>query len=266
MIESFFTKMMAETAWMMEPPKPYGSFHLAFFFFGFMLSAFAAYRLRNISERGCRRVVFSVGLFLLFIEVYKQCFYYFYIGEGEYPWWVFPFQLCSVPMYLCLIAPLLKPGRLQKGMYYFLVYYNMLGGIAAYLEPSGMISDYLALTLHSFSWHLSLVFLGMFLIATGNCGLKLRDYFSATGCYLVLCVIAFSLNLILRKPSGGSINMFFIGPNVSPLIVIRDIGARFGWYVGTAVYIPAVCLGAFVVFSVIRFAKKRLAKKRLEKY
>ena len=31
-------------------------------------------------------------------------------------------------MYMCLIAPWLKPGKLQRGMYSFMVLYNLLGG------------------------------------------------------------------------------------------------------------------------------------------
>ena len=64
----------------------------------------------------------------------------------------------------------------------------------------------------------------------------------------LLCAAAFCINLIFYAPSGGTINMFFVGPADSTLIFCKDIAARFGWYVSTLLYVPAVCFGAYIVY------------------
>ena len=91
-------------------------------------------------------------------------FYTYIIGDGQYQWWIFPFQLCSVPMYLCLIIPFIKEGKIKKSFYLFLSTYNLLGGFVAMFEPSGLSHSYWTLTLHAYIWHLLLVFIGFLII------------------------------------------------------------------------------------------------------
>ena len=102
---SFLETLIEATAWGMEKPKAYGPFHLIFTFVGLAVCVLLAYLLRHTGKRGNKAVLLSVGIFLAVTELYKQLFYYYYIGDHTYQWWIFPFQLCSVPMYLCLIAP-----------------------------------------------------------------------------------------------------------------------------------------------------------------
>lgn len=245
---NLLSQFMEWTAWEMTKPKPYGPFHLFFTFVGFALSVFLAWKLRNSGKRANKVILLTVGLILLFSEVYKQLFYYFYIGEGSYQWWIFPFQLCSVPMYLCLIAPLLKPCKLSHGMYSFMMIYNLLGGFMAFVEPSGIVHGYWTLTLHAFIWHMLLVFVGLYIGFSGRGGWETKDYWIATKTFLGLCVVAFAINLLFWDVSEGTINMFFLGPKDSSLAVFKDIAKNFGWYVSTALYIPAVCLGSYIFF------------------
>lgn len=253
--------IMAATAWEMTKPAAYGPFHLTFTALGVFLCILIARKLRHISERGNQIVLFSVGMFLAVTEIYKQLFYTFYLEDHTYNFGIFPFQLCSVPMYLCLIAPFLKPGKIRDGMYHFMTTYNLLGGIMAFIEPSGIVHGYWTLTLHAFLWHMMLVFIGIYLIASGRFAKTRRDYYSATVTFLVLAVIAFSINLIFWEASNGRINMFFVGPRNSSLMVFKDISKRFGWYISTLLYIPTVCLGAFIVYLPAHIYAKRKASK-----
>ena len=89
------------------------------------------YHFRALSDKTYDRILFFCGLFLLLTELYKQCFLYFIIDHGHYDWWFFPFQLCSLPMYLCLLLPAFKPGPKKTAVYTFLQDFNLLGGLAA---------------------------------------------------------------------------------------------------------------------------------------
>ncbi len=260
-MERFSTTLaqwMSNTAWTMERPAAYGSFHLTFAIAGLTLCVIFAYLLRNIGPKGNRRLLLGVGIFLTVVEIYKQVFHYYIFGNGSYQWWIFPFQLCSVPMYLCILAPLLKPGIVQKGMYNFMMIFNLLGGFMAFVEPSGICHEYWTLTLHAYIWHLLLVFVGLYLGFSGQGGKTLKDYCYAAITFVSLCVVAFCINVVFFDVSGGSINMFFIGPANSSLIVFKDIAKACGWYVSTALYIPVVCLGAFLIFLPFHlYARKR---------
>lgn len=261
MISDGLDRLISSTAWRMTPPQPYGAFHLAFFLVGLAVCIFAAWKLRGLGERGNRRLLLSIGVFLLVCELYKQLFYYYFIGDHSYPWWIFPFQLCSIPMYLCIIAPLLKPGRLQKALYDFMLAFNLMGGFIAFLEPSGLIHEYWTLTLHAFVWHMTLVFIGLYLGFSRRAGGTLKGYKGAALLFVALCGVAFSINLLLCRVSGGSINMFFVGPSVSPLIVFKTISARYGWYVNLPLYVGALCLGAFLFYWPFCLHRKRAKAK-----
>ncbi len=237
------------TAWPMTPPAAYGPFHLLFLLFGLGISTALAFALRRSGPARCRHILLGVGVFLIVCEVYKLLFYYYVIGRGSFQWWVFPFQLCSIPMYLCLAVNLTRSERARSAICTFLCTYNLLGGFLALLETSGLSHEYWTLTLHGFLWHTLLVFLGLLVIATGNGPRSLRDFGRATALFLMLCCAAFAINLAFFRASGGQINMFFIGPASNPLIVYKDVAARFGWYAATALYIPCVCLGAGLVYA-----------------
>ena len=118
----------------------------------------------------------------------------------------------------------------------------------AFVEPSGIVHGYWTLTLHAFIWHMLLVFVGLYIGFSGRGGWETKDYWMATKTFLGLCVVAFAINLLFWDVSEGTINMFFLGPKDSSLAVFKDIAKNFGWYVSTALYIPAVCLGSYIFF------------------
>lgn len=242
------------TAWPMVKPVAYGAFHLTFFIGGVILSVLLAFLLRKANEKQNKLILGTAGGFLLLTEIYKQLFYTLVIGGGKYQWWIFPFQLCSIPMYFCLIAPFIKPGKVQKGMYNFMLAFNLMSGFIAFIEPSGLVHEYWTLTLHAFIWHMLLVFIGLYIGFSGRAGLHLKDYKYAIVTFVILCVIAFSFNLLFWKmPAatdnpGGHMNMFYVGPADSPLIVFKDFCKNLGWYVNTPIYIACLCVAAFIFY------------------
>ena len=250
-------QLISATAWPMTTPTAYGTFHLLFLIFGFGGSAALAYALRRCGEVCCRRILLGVGIFLILCESYKQLFYYYVIGQGSILWQVFPFQLCSIPMYLCLATNLTRSENARSAIYTFLCTYNLLGGFLALLEPSSISHEYWTLTLHGFAWHTLLVFIGLLLILSGNGPKSFKDFWRATVLFLLLCGIAFCINLAFFDASNGKINMFFVGPANNTIVVFKDIASRFGWYAATALYIPCVCFGAWLIFTVVRLLTRR---------
>ena len=208
LLDSFFHSM----AWPMEPFPSYGAFHILYTLIGFTVCGFSAWKLRKVSDKTAGWILFSLGLLLSISEVFKQLFYYFIIMDHQYAWGEFPFQLCSIPMYICLIAPWLKPGKLQRGMYSFLVLYNLLGGAISFAEPSGLLLDHWFLTIHACLWHMLLVFIGLFICFSKRGGTCKGDYRGATFTFIALC-----------GPSIFSANAFNCGISFSMVSFLSDI-------------------------------------------
>lgn len=192
-----------KTAFMIDKLKPYGLVHLSYFIIGVLVSILIAKKFQNISIKTLNKIVFGFGLFLLISEIYKQLFYTCYIGEGLYQWWIFPFQLCSIPIYLCLVMPFIKNKSIYKSICIFLISYNLLGGFISFLEPSGLIHEYLFLTIHAFLWHMSLVTLGLIIGFNKNIKFKIEDFKTSVILFTILSFIAFVINLIFWIPSKG---------------------------------------------------------------
>ena len=164
----------------MEPFKAYGAFHILYTLIGFGVCALVAWKLRKVSRPVANGILLGVGLLLILSEVFKQFFCYYVIADNTYHWGEFPFQLCSMPMYLCLLVPWLKPGKVRRALCSFMVLYNLLGGAIAFTEPSGLFHSHWFLTMHSCIWHMFLVFIVLFLCFSRQGGTEKTDYAPAT--------------------------------------------------------------------------------------
>ncbi len=242
----------------MERPEAWGTFHTLFFVIGIPSAVFAAFLLRKMSKKGEKRLFMTVGVILILSEIFKQTAYT--AIEGEYRFDLIPFQLCSIPMYLCIILALIPDGRISRAMRTFIATFGLMGGMASYIAPGTMCRDWLELTLHSFLWHLALIFLGFYIFFSRNTEIKKRDFIGAEILYLTLCSIAFAINLLCLDVSGYDVNMFYIGPQPSALPICRDITARFGVAVNSAIYMASLSLCAYLIHLTEKLFKKRLNK------
>lgn len=186
---------------------------------------------------------FCCGLIMAVSEIWKQYCLTFLIGQGTYNWWYFPFQLCSIPMYLCLLLPWIRSERLRRIFLAFLMDYGLLGGIFAFFDTSGMHYSYLPLTIHSFAWHILLIVLGIAAGLSQYADYSCHGYLGSACCYLFCCLLATLLNVSFH--TLGTINMFYISPFL-PMTqrFFKDIAKNLENPAGILLYILASMLGA----------------------
>lgn len=203
-------------------------------------------------------VLFAVGILLLLLEIAKQALIIHHYSA--FSWSDFPFQLCSIPMYLCLAYPLLKRGRSLVEA--FLRSFGLIGGLAAFIFPYDILNPYLPLALHSITWHLLLLFLGAYCIVTPSPSPSQTPHSKRNNAlfYLALAISAILLNAALFKVSHGAANMFFLGPSKPCVLILDDICNKFGWIAESIVMILASEIAGMVVLVV---EEKIRAKKLL---
>ena len=242
----------------MERPEAWGGFHTCFFFIGILAAVILAFFLRKLKGRGEKGLFLSVGIILILAEIFKQLAYT--AIEGAYRFDLIPFQLCSIPMYLCVIIGALPENTFTRISKTFIATFGLMGGVASYIAPGTMCREWLELTLHSFIWHLILIFLGFYAFFSNIEELGTRDFAGAVLMYFSLCIVAFVINLICINAPGADVNMFYIGPKPSNLPVCREITARFGVAVNSVIYTISLSFCAALIFvleKVLNLAFKR---------
>lgn len=199
------------------------------------------------------RFISLCAIIMIGSEIWKQYTLTFTLGNGHYNLWYFPFQLCSIPMYVCLALALLdkKHAELSSCLLSFLMSFGLLGGIFAFADTSGMHYSYAPLTIHSYAWHILLIVLGCY------CGLCKKTEHSYRGLrfsvtlYLACCLIATALNIFLRP--YGLINMFYINPYYAMnQKVFSHITDLFGNSIGIISYVFASIVGASLLHLLFR--------------
>lgn len=247
-------------------PEPYGLFHLVFVFASLAVMVAICYLTRKNSEKTFRIVMFSIGAALFLSEIYKQLYYLYAAGGEGYDWSVFPFQLCSVPMYLCMAVGCMKKNRVRDAMCEYLVSLGFLGGIMAYAEPSGILNPYYFTLIHSCIWHALLIFIALYILFTKNACSDIRGYIKAVVVLLCVVLTATALNLIFHDKQD--FNMCYISPFYgTPLAVFKDfdiffesfLGVYPGRIVSVLIYIVALVLGGGIIYVASWFVTNKLA-------
>lgn len=206
-----------------------------------------------------RYLLLLPGVLMLISEIWKQFTLTFPLGGGTYNWWYFPFQLCSIPMYVCLILPFLKNEKLCLALAAFLMDYGLLGGIFAFFDTSGMQYPLTALTIHSYVWHVVLILTGLLAARLFPAAASQNYYVPGTVVYLACCCIALFLNLALEQ--FGTINMFYINPHyVMTQKVFGDIADRLGNTPGIFIYILSCITGAWFLHALWRYVINNYSK------
>lgn len=252
------------TAWEMTPPESYGLFHILFMILGGFVAVSLAWLLRKTNERQNKIVLGIVGGFLILSELYKQLFYFYVVKDCEYSWWIFPFQLCSVPMYLCIFCLFIKSEKVKSWIYNFMFAFNLFGGAISFAEPSGLNHSYWTLTIHAYIWHMTLVFVGLYLFFSNRAGQKWYDYFKGVAVFLICCCIAQVFNVTLKNKGG--VNMFYISPfENSPIFFFDNFNKQYGWFANMCLYLFGLILGAAILYYAFWGVRKLVHARRNKK-
>ena len=257
---SFFEYLLRLTSWPMTPPVLYGPFHLIAAFGGSAIAILAAWRFSSINNcntnnrdnrRSFDQIMLVSGVILLIGELYKQLMNFYIVNNHAYDWWIFPFQLCSLPLYLCPLLILIHNEKRHRILCTFLLDFNMMGAVATFIDPSGIFHPYWTLTLHGVLWHLMLIFVGFVIIFSRKADLTTKGFLRTLPLFAFFCLAAEVLNSILHRFSAA--NLFYISPwEMSTQLLFGDIDRTLGRPIGILLYILAMIAGAWLIHNTAR--------------
>lgn len=211
------------------------------------------------------KISLLVGIIMIISEIIKQLVLTFIVNGGVYALWYFPFQLCSLPMYLLPLYAICRSKKVKEAILTFLMTYTLVGGIAVFFDQSGLHYTLPILTLHSYLWHIFLIVIGInsgliFIKCQRSRKSSFRPFIQASTIYLISCLIAEIINLSLDD--FGNINMFYINPDFKMAqIVFKDLVPVIGNDLTIVVYILATILGAFLFYLAWRSIERCLIKR-----
>lgn len=211
----------------MNKPELYGSFQASWFQYLSLLLVIlgiilAVTRMKGISDQRLNRVLWVFSGLLLGFEVYKQIIFT-YQAQGSYPWYIFPFQFCSTPMYVALVAGFLKPGKIKHALLSFLATFGLFAGLAVVIYPATVFVETTGINIQTMVHHGSMAILGFGLLAH-HVELKWKSVLHASLVFLSLMILAMAMNQWHNHfIQNGTFNMFFINPlydNGIPVLMI----------------------------------------------
>ncbi len=249
------------TSWRMDTPKLFGSFHIIASLAAAFIAVLLAVAVSGRKDIKTTRIFTVTGWILVILEIWKQLFLYHIVNSGAYDWWYFPFQLCSVPMYLCVLLPLMGKHS-RRTCLTFLGGYTFVSAAATLIYPEDILRSYTALTLHGFIWHGLLLFISLVVLLRGAADTSARGLLRAFGLFAVLCVIAVGINVLaepLMRAAPGLPHswaaMFYLNPyHISPQPLVGAIQKTAG--------IPAGLLLYSITVAAAGSAAARLLNKR----
>ena len=203
------------------------------------------------------KVLLTTAIVVIVLEVYKQVNYSFSYENGiafDYKWFAFPFQFCSTPMYIGLLAGLTKKGKLHDAACAYLATFALFAGIGVMLYPCTVFTPTVGINIQTVICHGSMVVIGVYLLYTGHVKLAHKTILKAATVFAV-CVAAAAIMNEVAHASGllqqESFNMFYISPySVSELPVYVQVQAvvPFPWCL--VLYILGFTLAAYVILLI----------------
>lgn len=211
-------------------------------------------------------VVFYTALIVIVLEIYKQIQYSFsYDGgvEFDFQWYAFPWQFCSMPMYVGLLAGLTR-GKLQNALLSFLATFAVFAGTCVMIYPGDVYTSSVWINIQSMVCHASMIVIGVFLYYTGAVKAEHKTILGGMSVFAVAVVMAVILNelaVVVGIVPNETFNMFFVSRHCDPsLPVYSSVQAVVPYPWCLFIYIAGFTAAAYIMLLIAMLVKKIASK------
>lgn len=264
---NFFGKIIEILDYKMKVPDLYGWFHLLFFALAIIAGIVLIKKVKASDVKKVRNVLLVTSVACIILEIYKQFNYTFGFDgikiTADYQWYAFPFQFCSTPMYIGLLAGLIKNEKIHSALCAYLATFALFAGLCVMFYPGDVFVDTIGINIQTMICHGSMVSLGIFLLGSGYVKSEHKTLFKGALVFAICVCIAMIMNEIAHF-SGleETFNMFFISPHEAPSLPVYSIVQQFVPFpLCTIIYIGAFTLASYIILLISMGIKKITIKK-----
>ena len=250
----------------MEKPPLYGWFHILSLALC-VLAGIWLYRKRPVGQEvQIRRLLLAVSMTVMGLEFYKQINYSFHYDSTaiifDYQWYAFPFQFCSTPMYISLLAAVIPHQKIHRSLCAYLVTYSFFAGLCVMAYPGDVFTTAIGINIQTMVCHGSMMVLGVYLLMCGYVPAARRTIFRALPVFLMLVACAVVMNEIAYRTGlleRETFNMFFVSPYCAPSLPVYSLVQNVVPFPGSlAIYVLMFTLAGYLVMKVTSFIHQKV--------
>lgn len=267
---NMFEKILYFLQGEMETPKAYGWFHFLWIFLMTITIIILFLKRKSYNEKQLKIVIGTYSITALILEVLKQLIWSFNYDATtnlitwEYEWYSFPFQLCTTPIYVCLICLFLKDNKIRKALFSYISFITILGSISTILIPDSCFVSDILVNIHTMWLHLGSFVISVYLIMNKEVKLT-KDYLKRSFIvFIIFIIIAELLNLTIYNSEilgDETFNMFYISPYFTSSLPVFDIiQEHVPFIVYLLIYTIALIIGGTIIYYISLGIKKIASK------
>ena len=239
-------------------PTTFGTYHLIWLAIMAVLTILAVILGRKHSAKTVTNVVLGTAILVILLEIYKQINFTFHDGSVEpaYQWYIFPWQFCSTPMYIGLLAGIIRKGRVHDSLCAYLATYSVFAGLAVMIYPNDVYIETIGINIQTMICHGSMVVIGAYLYGSGHVKMNFKTVLKAMPVFAVCACIAVGLNEWAHAAGiteNHNFNMFYISPYLEcTLPVYSLIHNAVPFPVNLIIYILGFTAAATVILLLVK--------------
>ena len=239
----------------MTQPVCYGWFHILCLILTIGATVALCVFFRKAEPKKVCTIVLATAILVVILEIYKQIDFSFAHPDGiyfQYLWYAFPWQFCSTPMYIGLLAGIIRKGHVHDSLCAYLATYGLFAGLAVMIYPGDVFVPQIGINIQTMICHGSMIVIAIFLIATGHVKLDFKTVLRAAPVFSVMLGIAMILNEVMYRLGIQNFNMFFVSPHCAPsLPVFSLVQPYLPFALDLLVYILGFTAASFILSMLI---------------
>ena len=272
---NFFEKVILFLKTEGEIPALYSFYHIFWIVLCIVATTLVCVFFKDSKEKTVRKIALICWIITIVFELYKEITYLgFWNVDGElvwdYGWYGFPFQFCSVTIYLLPFVAFMKDCKVREMIIAFLGTFSVFGGLVNYIYPEQVFVLTVGMNIQTMVHHGIQIVAGIFFMVHRRKKLSLRHFLESTAVFGVMLLVAILLNesfyYAFIRELGDTFNMFFISRHFDcTLPILADIYAKAPYLVFLLVYALGFTLIALGIYYAVYGIYKLIIKLKGEK-
>ena len=270
-IMEFWRKLLQILDTSMDTPGLLGWFHILWLALVVISTVVLCFLYKKEKLKNVRAVVLVTAVIVSVLEIYKQINYSFSYENGitfDFQWYAFPWQFCSMPMYVGLLAGLTKKGKVHDAACAFLATFSLFAGLCVMIYPGNVFIETIGVNIQTMVCHGSMIVIAIYLLYTGHVKVEHKTILKAVPVFaigLTLAVIMNELAYYTGLLETESFNMFYVSRHCEsslPVFPLVQAVVPYPW--SLIIYIAGFSIAAYLLLLIAIGIKRAGRKKKLE--